>query len=128
MASAGTGEKNRNASQFYITLLDNLNSLDGEHTIFGEITKGFDTLNRINEAYLADLIPDSSPKRMPKDDIDDDVEASTMASAVRAVGGDSVLDNSFAREIVSSIARRIRTAQLSGRELQVIPTLYLKRN
>ncbi|KAH0773424.1 hypothetical protein KY290_010561 [Solanum tuberosum] len=69
----GTGEKNLNASQFYITLRDDLDSLDGEHTIFGEITKGFDTLNRINEAYLADLILDASPERKPKDEIDDDV-------------------------------------------------------
>ncbi|KAF5930090.1 hypothetical protein HYC85_030963 [Camellia sinensis] len=45
-------------------------------------------------------------------------EAATMAAAVRAVGGDSVLDDSFARERVSSIARRIRAAQLSRRALQ----------
>ncbi|PHT37521.1 Calpain-type cysteine protease DEK1 [Capsicum baccatum] len=45
-------------------------------------------------------------------------EAAAMASAVRAVGGDSVLDDSFARERVSSIARRIRAAQLSPRALQ----------
>lgn len=55
-------------------------------------------------------------------------EAAAMAAAVRAVGGDSVLDDSFARERVSSIARRIRAAQLSRRTLQVIPTLYLKCN
>lgn len=45
-------------------------------------------------------------------------EAAAMAVAVRAVGGDSVLDDSFARERVSSIARRIRAAQLSRRALQ----------
>jgi hypothetical protein len=42
-----------------------------------------------------------------------------MTAAVRAVGGDSVLSDSFARERVSSIARRIRTAQLARRALQV---------
>ncbi|XP_068636405.1 calpain-type cysteine protease DEK1-like isoform X1 [Aristolochia californica] len=42
-------------------------------------------------------------------------EAAAMAAAVRAVGGDSVLDDSFARERVSSIARRIRAAQLARR-------------
>ncbi|TMW81798.1 hypothetical protein EJD97_007808 [Solanum chilense] len=102
MASASTGGKNLNASQFYITLRDDLDSLNGEHTVFGEITEGFDTLNRINETYvdektgkpyqnirikhtyilydpfddpsqLADLIPDASPERKPKDEIDDDV-------------------------------------------------------
>ncbi|KAK6925768.1 Peptidase C2, calpain, catalytic domain, partial [Dillenia turbinata] len=45
-------------------------------------------------------------------------EAAAMAAAVRAVGGDSVLDDSFARERVSSIARRIRMSQLAHRALQ----------
>ncbi|PON98045.1 Peptidase C2, calpain family [Trema orientale] len=45
-------------------------------------------------------------------------EAAAMAAAVRAVGGDSVLDDSFARERVSSIARRIRSTQLARRALQ----------
>lgn len=45
-------------------------------------------------------------------------EAMAMAAAVRAVGGDSVLDDSFARERVSSIARRIRTTQLTRRAAQ----------
>ncbi|KAL8058113.1 hypothetical protein ABFS82_04G226000 [Erythranthe guttata] len=45
-------------------------------------------------------------------------EAAAMAAAVRAIGGDSVLDDSFARERVSSIARRIRATQLSQRALQ----------
>lgn len=46
-------------------------------------------------------------------------EAAAMAAAVRAVGSDSVLEDSFARERVSSIARRIRVAQLARRALQV---------
>ncbi|VFR02446.1 unnamed protein product [Cuscuta campestris] len=45
-------------------------------------------------------------------------EAAAVAAAVRAVGGDSVFDDSFARERVSSIARRIRAGQLSRRALQ----------
>ncbi|VFQ85158.1 unnamed protein product [Cuscuta campestris] len=45
-------------------------------------------------------------------------EAAAVAVAVRAVGGDSVFDDSFARERVSSIARRIRAGQLSQRALQ----------
>ncbi|KAL3654770.1 Calpain-type cysteine protease dek1 [Castilleja foliolosa] len=45
-------------------------------------------------------------------------EAAAMAAAVRAVGGDSVLDDSFARERVSNIAHRIRATQLSQRALQ----------
>ncbi|XP_073028868.1 peptidyl-prolyl cis-trans isomerase CYP59 [Primulina eburnea] len=98
MASAG---ENMNASQFYITLRDDLDYLDGKHTVFGEVAEGLDTLTRINEAYvdeknkpyknirikhtyilddpfddpsqLAELIPDASPEGKPKDEVDDDV-------------------------------------------------------
>ncbi|KAK4492216.1 hypothetical protein RD792_003016 [Penstemon davidsonii] len=59
------------------------------------------------EASLISSIPNAGSR-----------EAAAMTAAVRAVGGDSVLDDSFARERVSSIARRIRTAQLSQRALQ----------
>ncbi|ERN17768.1 calpain-type cysteine protease DEK1 [Amborella trichopoda] len=45
-------------------------------------------------------------------------EAAAMAAAVRAVGGDAVLEDSFARERVSSIARRILTAQMARRAQQ----------
>ncbi|CAN6455491.1 unnamed protein product [Victoria cruziana] len=96
MASAG---ENLNASQFYFTLCDNLEYLDGKHTVFGEVAEGFDTLTRINEAYvdennrpfknirikhtyilddpfddpplLAELIPEASPEGKPPDEIDD---------------------------------------------------------
>ncbi|KAK1583038.1 hypothetical protein Q3G72_020503 [Acer saccharum] len=98
MASAG---ENLNASQFYITLRDDLDYLDGKHTVFGEVAEGFETLTRINEAYvdeknrpyknirikhtyivddpfddppqLADFIPDASPEGKPKDEVDDEV-------------------------------------------------------
>ncbi|KAJ9164449.1 hypothetical protein P3X46_024038 [Hevea brasiliensis] len=98
MASAG---ENLNASQFYFTLRDGLDYLDGKHTVFGEVAEGLDTLTRINEAYvdeknrpyknirikhtyvlddpfddppqLAELIPDSSPEGKPKDEVDDEV-------------------------------------------------------
>ncbi|KAL3643149.1 cytochrome P450 monooxygenase 59 [Castilleja foliolosa] len=98
MASAG---ENLNASQFYITLRDDLDYLDGKHTVFGEIAEGLDTLTRINETYvdeksrpyknirikhtyilddpfedptqLTDLIPDASPEGKPKDEVDDNV-------------------------------------------------------
>lgn len=98
MASAG---ENLNASQFYFTLRDDLDYLDGKHTVFGEVAEGHDTLMRINEAYvdekgrpyknirikhtyilddpfddpsqLAELIPDASPEGKPKDEVDADV-------------------------------------------------------
>lgn len=59
------------------------------------------------EASLLSSIPDAGSR-----------EAAAMAAAVRAVGGDSVLDDSFARERVSNIAHRIRAAQLVRRALQ----------
>ncbi|GLJ53270.1 hypothetical protein SUGI_1135250 [Cryptomeria japonica] len=90
MASGG---ENLNASQFYITLREELDYLDGKHTVFGEIAEGLDTLMRINEAFvdekgrpyknirikhayilddpfddpsqLVDLIPVNSPEQMP---------------------------------------------------------------
>ncbi|GAY42423.1 hypothetical protein CUMW_066740, partial [Citrus unshiu] len=93
MASAG---ENLNASQFYMTLRDNLDYLDEKHTIFGEVAEGLETLSRINESFvdeknrpyknirikhtyiledpfddpaqLAELIPDASPEGKPKDE------------------------------------------------------------
>lgn len=59
------------------------------------------------EATLISSIPNAGSR-----------EAAAMSAAVRAVGGDSVLDDSFARERVSSIAKRIRATQLSRRALQ----------
>ncbi|KAL1203799.1 Peptidyl-prolyl cis-trans isomerase CYP59 [Cardamine amara subsp. amara] len=98
MASGG---ENLNASQFYFTLRDDLDYLDGKHTVFGEIAEGLDTLTRINEAYvdaknrpyknirikhayiledpfddppqLAEMIPDTSPEGKPKEEVKDDV-------------------------------------------------------
>ncbi|KAF5465019.1 hypothetical protein F2P56_015053 [Juglans regia] len=98
MASAG---ENLNASQFYFTLRDDLDYLDGKHAVFGEVAEGLDTLTRINEAYvdekgrpyrnirikhtyilddpfddpsqLPELIPEASPEGKPKDEVDDDV-------------------------------------------------------
>ncbi|KAI3900040.1 hypothetical protein MKW98_000940 [Papaver atlanticum] len=98
MASGGEG---LNASQFYFTLRDDLDYLDGKHTVFGEVAEGLETLTRINEAYLdekgrpyknirikhtyilddpfddppqlASLIPDASPEGKPLAEIDDEV-------------------------------------------------------
>jgi peptidyl-prolyl cis-trans isomerase-like 4 len=45
---SGAGE-NLNASQFYITTGENLDSLDEKHTLFGEIAEGWDVLEAIND-------------------------------------------------------------------------------
>ena len=46
MASLG---ENQNASQFYITTAENLHSLDGKHTVFGQVAEGWDVLEAIND-------------------------------------------------------------------------------
>ncbi|KAK3134337.1 hypothetical protein QOZ80_6AG0547820 [Eleusine coracana subsp. coracana] len=94
MASAG---ENCNASQFYITLRDDVDYLDDKHTVFGMVAEGFDTLTKINEAYvdndgrpfkdirikhtyvlddpfddppqLAELVPENSPTGKPRDEV-----------------------------------------------------------
>eukprot|EP00879_Flechtneria_rotunda_P027801 GHRR01029801.1.p1 GENE.GHRR01029801.1~~GHRR01029801.1.p1 ORF type:complete len:544 (+),score=208.73 GHRR01029801.1:463-2094(+) len=46
MASAGP---NLNASQFYITLADSLDSLDEKHTVFGQVNEGLEILEGLND-------------------------------------------------------------------------------
>jgi len=48
------GAKGTNASQFYITTGQELDSLDGKHTIFGEVSEGLDVLQQIDEAFVDD--------------------------------------------------------------------------
>ncbi|CAI7640076.1 unnamed protein product [Penicillium palitans] len=42
------------ASQFIITLGDNLDYLDGKAVIFGQVVEGFDVLEKINESFIDD--------------------------------------------------------------------------
>uniref|UniRef100_A0A671L2A3 Peptidyl-prolyl cis-trans isomerase n=1 Tax=Sinocyclocheilus anshuiensis TaxID=1608454 RepID=A0A671L2A3_9TELE len=45
-------------SQFLITTAENLDYLDGVHTVFGEVTEGMDVLAKINETFVdSDFIP-----------------------------------------------------------------------
>ena len=41
-------------SQFLITTSDDLDYLDGKHVVFGEVSEGFETLTKINEAFCDD--------------------------------------------------------------------------
>lgn len=44
--------------QFLITTGENLDYLDGVHTVFGEVTEGMDVLAKINETFVdKDFIP-----------------------------------------------------------------------
>jgi len=43
-----------NASQFYITTGENVDSLDEKHTLFGEVAEGWDVIEAINDAPVDD--------------------------------------------------------------------------
>ncbi|KAF7253684.1 Peptidyl-prolyl cis-trans isomerase-like 4 [Varanus komodoensis] len=48
----------QHGSQFLITTGENLDYLDGVHTVFGEVTEGMDVLGKINEAFVdKDFVP-----------------------------------------------------------------------
>uniref|UniRef100_A0A3B3V2W1 Peptidyl-prolyl cis-trans isomerase n=1 Tax=Poecilia latipinna TaxID=48699 RepID=A0A3B3V2W1_9TELE len=48
----------QHGSQFLITTGENLDYLDGVHTVFGEVTEGLDVLTKINEAFVdKDFVP-----------------------------------------------------------------------
>ncbi|ROI57998.1 Peptidyl-prolyl cis-trans isomerase-like 4 [Anabarilius grahami] len=48
----------QHGSQFLITTSENLDYLDGVHTVFGEVTEGMDVLSKINETFVDnDFIP-----------------------------------------------------------------------
>ncbi|KAJ1308693.1 hypothetical protein OPQ81_004384 [Rhizoctonia solani] len=38
-------------SQFFITLADNIDYLDGKHAVFGHVVEGLETLDQLNEVY-----------------------------------------------------------------------------
>jgi peptidyl-prolyl cis-trans isomerase-like 4 len=42
---------NLNASQFYITVGENMSSLDDQHTVFGIVSEGLETVMKINDAF-----------------------------------------------------------------------------
>ncbi|KIK64950.1 hypothetical protein GYMLUDRAFT_56455 [Collybiopsis luxurians FD-317 M1] len=41
------------ASQFFVTLVDNAEYLDGVHAVFGHVVEGLDTLDKINDTFVA---------------------------------------------------------------------------
>ena len=50
--ASGNTEERVAASQFLITLGDDLDHLDGKAAIFGKVVEGFDALEKINEAFI----------------------------------------------------------------------------
>lgn len=53
VSMANNGD-NLHGSQFFITLGDDLDYLDGQHTVFGEVVEGFEVLDKINDAICDD--------------------------------------------------------------------------
>lgn len=53
MAVAPTieGQKGGCGSQFFITLADRIEYLDGKHAVFGHVVEGLDTLDKLNEVF-----------------------------------------------------------------------------
>lgn len=39
-------------SQFFITLADNVDYLDGKHAVFGHVVEGLEILDQLNEVFL----------------------------------------------------------------------------
>lgn len=48
----GTTIKGGCGSQFFITLGDNIDYLDGKHAVFGHVFEGLDTLDKLNEVFV----------------------------------------------------------------------------
>ena len=51
LAMSNTGKPNSNSSQFFFTLRENIEHLDGKHVVFGKIVEGIEVLKKI-ETYV----------------------------------------------------------------------------
>ncbi|XP_073001034.1 peptidyl-prolyl cis-trans isomerase CYP59 [Typha latifolia] len=131
MASAG---ENCNASQFYFTLRDNLDYLDGKHTVFGvvEEKEGLETLAKINDAYaddkgrpfkdirikhtyilddpfddppqLADFIPEKSPEGKPRDEVAEERLEDNWVPLDETLGADELEEKIRSKEAHTNAA------------------------
>ena len=54
VAMANRGAPNTNQSQFFITTGENLSYMNEKHTIFGEVSEGYEVVERINDAFVDD--------------------------------------------------------------------------
>jgi len=51
VAPSANGEKGGCGSQFFITLADNIDYLDGKHAVFGHVVEGLETLDKLNDVF-----------------------------------------------------------------------------
>jgi peptidyl-prolyl cis-trans isomerase-like 4 len=52
VAPALEGHKGGCGSQFFITLGDGIDYLDGKHAVFGHVVEGLETLEKLNEVFV----------------------------------------------------------------------------
>ena len=50
--AVGEEHKGGCGSQFFITLADNVEYLDGKHAVFGHVVEGLDTLEKLNDIFV----------------------------------------------------------------------------
>ncbi|KAI0775868.1 cyclophilin-like domain-containing protein [Trametes elegans] len=50
--AVGEEHKGGCGSQFFITLGENIEYLDGKHAVFGHVVEGFETLDKLNEVFV----------------------------------------------------------------------------
>lgn len=51
VAAALDGHHGGCGSQFFITLADGIDYLDGKHAVFGHVVEGLDTLDKLNDVF-----------------------------------------------------------------------------
>ncbi|KAK2460022.1 hypothetical protein APHAL10511_007945 [Amanita phalloides] len=51
-ANGPNGTKGGAGSQFFITLADNIDYLDGKHAVFGRVVEGLEMLDKLNEVFV----------------------------------------------------------------------------
>ncbi|KAG4306383.1 hypothetical protein PORY_000371 [Pneumocystis oryctolagi] len=132
----GSVSQGFSGSQFFITLGDNLDYLNGKYTVFGKVAEGFDTLEAINNVYcdsnmrpfkdirikhtiiLDDPFPDPEgliePEKSP-------LPSKEQLSTVR-IGNDEKFDEDMDEEEAERL-RREREAKAQALTLEMIGDL-----
>ncbi|KAF9377441.1 Molybdenum cofactor synthesis protein 3 [Podila verticillata] len=132
-ANAGSGVI---GSQFFITMADNLDYLDGRYTVFGKVAEGMDVLEKINGAYtdsefrpfkdirikhtiiLEDPFPDPEGLQVPDES---PLPTRAMLDTVR-IGDDEEIESLLPPEEEERI-RRQKEAQARALTLEMVGDL-----
>ncbi|SCZ91931.1 BZ3500_MvSof-1268-A1-R1_Chr5-3g08227 [Microbotryum saponariae] len=136
MAVAGEGDQRGCGSQFFFTLKDELDYLDGKHAPFGKVIEGLEVLDKINEAYLDqggrplrdirirhvvvldDPFPDPEGLVIPPES----PEPTPAQLASLRVGDDEILEESGDAEELDQ-SRRAREARAQALTLEMVGDL-----